>query len=66
MHLETAVRIEPEMGEAWYHLAQVEKSLGKSAEARTALERFQGLRAQEQDERQQMLRSMQEGLGIKK
>jgi predicted Zn-dependent protease len=64
--LETAVRLEPEMNEAWYHLAQVDKALGKRAEMNEALAHFQELRSQEQDERQRLIRSMQEGLGIKK
>lgn len=64
--LETAVQLEPEMGEAWYHLARVDKALGRSGEAATALAHFQSLRRGEQDERKQMLQSMQEGIGLSK
>ncbi len=64
--LQTAVQLEPEMSEAWYHLAQVDKALGRSSEAAKALEHFQNLKSGEQDERQQMIQSMQQGLGITK
>ncbi|MGA8595451.1 MAG: tetratricopeptide repeat protein [Bryobacteraceae bacterium] len=63
---ERAVQIEPEMSEAWYHLAQADKALGKTGEAAKALGHFQSLKRTEQDERQQMIRSMQESLGIRK
>jgi tetratricopeptide (TPR) repeat protein len=64
--LETAVRLEPEMAEAWYHLARVDKSLGDASDAAAALTKFQQLRHVEETDRQEMLRSMQQGLGIHK
>lgn len=54
------------MSEAWYHLAQADRALGRTNDAAKALGHFQSLKRTEQDERQQMIRSMQEGLGIKK
>src|SRR5439155_907561 len=58
--LETAVRLAPEAWSAWYALQEVLQQLGRSVEARQALERFRTLRARE-DARMQRTFYLQEG-----
>lgn len=62
----TAIRLQPDMSEAWYHLAQVDNTLGRSSQAKDALAHFRALKRAEQNERDELLHSMQQGLGIAK
>jgi tetratricopeptide (TPR) repeat protein len=55
--LKTAVQLDPALPEAWYHLAQVEDSLGHHAEAATARSRFAKLKTERSSREDEMLRA---------
>lgn len=55
--LKTAVQLDPGLPEAWYHLAQVEDSLGHYSEAVTARSRFAKLKAERSSREDEMLRA---------
>jgi tetratricopeptide (TPR) repeat protein len=54
--LENAIRIDPSFPEAWYRLASLYRSVGRSADASRAQERFQELKTDKESREVQMLR----------
>jgi tetratricopeptide (TPR) repeat protein len=54
--LETAVRLEPDFPEAWYRLAALYRSVGRSADASQSQNRFEELKADKEERETRMLR----------
>jgi tetratricopeptide (TPR) repeat protein len=54
--LETAVRLDPDFPEAWYRLAALYRSVGRSTDASRAQDHFQELKADKEERETQMLR----------
>jgi tetratricopeptide (TPR) repeat protein len=55
---ETALRITPDLSEAWYHLASAYDRFGRTSEAARARERLNQLRAGKEDRERQMLQNV--------
>lgn len=55
--LEAAIRIDPGFADAWYHLASLYQSVGRSADAARAREQFQKLKADKENRETEMLRN---------
>ena len=55
---ETAVRMTPDLSEAWYHLASAYDRLGRTSDAARARERHNQLRAGKEDRDRQMLQNV--------
>jgi|SRR6185295_1405688 len=58
--LETAVKLKPDLSEAYYHLSRVYRKLGRPDGAARALEKFRKSRAREDTEREHLLRMVRE------
>jgi tetratricopeptide (TPR) repeat protein len=54
--LETAVRLDPDFPEAWYRLAALYRSVGRSTDASRAQDYFQELKADKEERENKMLR----------
>lgn len=54
--LETAVRLDPDFPDAWYRLASLYRRVGRNADAMSAQNRFQELKADKEERETQMLR----------
>jgi len=60
VEFETAIRLKPDLSEAYYHLSRVYRKLGRPDEAARALEKFRKSRAREDTEREHLLRMVRE------
>jgi len=56
--LECAVRLSPDLAEAWYHLAPLYDRVGRRVDAASAREQFQKRRADKEDRESEMIRNM--------